>query len=244
MKKTGFLLLFFLLIGIFLFREGKLTNLEPTLTKNQNKFLLSNPNWIIINKTSKHTYELTSSQASMNFSNEEFIIKKPSVKTLLENKIENSISSDEAKLELDKKKLILRKKVHLQLPQTNGTIHLFTELLNLDLRNNLVFTNYEVELRSEDFGLIGESLELKENLKGEALITFKGVNLNRKEKNGNEKFGSADAVFLKEGSNILILQGSAKLKLESMNMIADEIKYNYKTRVIINSKNSTLFGRS
>ena len=227
-----------------MFREGKFTNLEPTLTKNQNKFLLSNPNWIIINKTSKHTYELTSSQASMNFLNEEFIIKKPSVKTLLENKIENSISSDEAKLELDKKKLILRKKVHLQLPQTNGTIHLFTELLNLDLRNNLVFTNYEVELRSEDFGLIGESLELKENLKGEALITFKGVNLNRKEKNGNEKFGSADAVFLKEGSNILILQGSAKLKLESMNMIADEIKYNYKTRVIINSKNSTLFGRS
>ena len=227
-----------------MFREGKFTNLEPTLTKNQNKFLLSNPNWIIINKTSKHTYELTSSQASMNFSNEEFIIKKPSVKTLLENKIENSISSDEAKLELDKKKLILRKKVHLQLPQTNGTIHLFTELLNLDLRNNLVFTNYEVELSSEDFGLIGESLELKENLKGEALITFKGVNLNRNEKNGNEKFGSADAVFLKEGSNILILQGSAKLKLESMNMIADEIKYNYKTRVIINSKNSTLFGRS
>ena len=227
-----------------MFREGKFTNLEPTLTKNQNKFLLSNPNWIIINKTSKHTYELTSSQASMNFSNEEFIIKKPSVKTLLENKIENSISSDEAKLELDKKKLILRKKVHLQLPQTNGTIHLFTELLNLDLRNNLVFTNYEVELSSEDFGLIGESLELKENLKGEALITFKGVNLNRNEKNWNEKFGSADAVFLKEGSNILILQGSAKLKLESMNMIADEIKYNYKTRVIINSKNSTLFGRS
>ena len=227
-----------------MFREGKFTNLEPTLTKNQNKFLLSNPNWIIINKTSKHTYELTSSQASMNFSNKEFIIKKPSVKTLLENKIENSISSDEAKLELDKKKLILRKKVHLQLPQTNGTIHLFTELLNLDLRNNLVFTNYEVELSSEDFGLIGESLELKENLKGEALITFKGVNLNRNEKNGNEKFGSADAVFLKEGSNILILQGSAKLKLESMNMIADEIKYNYKTRVIINSKNSTLFGRS
>ena len=244
MKKTGFLLLFFLLIGIFLFREGKFTNLETTLTKNQNKFLLSNPNWIIINKTSKHTYELTSSQASMNFSNEEFIIKKPSVKTLLENKVENSISSDEAKLELDKKKLILRKKVHLQLPQTNGTINLFTELLNLDLRNNLVFTNYEVELRSEDFGLRGESLELKENLKGEALITFKGVNLNRKEKNGNEIFGSADVVFLKEGSNILILQGSAKLKLESMNMIADEIKYNYKTRVIINSKNSTLFGRS
>ena len=56
-----------------------------------------------------------------------------------------------------------------------------------------------MELRSEDFGLRGESLELKENLKGEALITFKGVNLNRKEKNGNEKFGSADAVFLKEG---------------------------------------------
>ena len=220
------------------------TNLDPTLTINQNKFLLSNPNWVITNKTSKHTYELTSSQASVNFSNEKFIIKKPFLNTLLENKIENSISSDEANLELDKKKLVLKKKVHLQLPQTNGTIHLFTELLNLDLKNNLVFTNYEVELRSEDFGLKGESLELKENLKGEALITFKGVNLIRKEKNGYEKFGSADAVFLKEGSNILILEGSAKLKLESMNMIADEIKYNYKTRVIINSKNSTLFGKS
>ena len=220
------------------------TNLDPTLTINQNKFLLSNPNWLITNKTSKHTYELTSSQASVNFSNEKFIIKKPSLNTLLENKIENSISSDEANLELDKKKLVLKKKVHLQLPQTNGTIHLFTELLNLDLKNNLVFTNYEVELESEDFRLIGESLELKENLKGETLITFKGVNLIRKEKNGYEKFGSADAVFLKEGSNILILQGSAKLKLESMNMIADEIKYNYKTRVIINSKNSTLFGKS
>ena len=244
MKRTGFLLLSFLLIGIFLFREGRFTNLDPTLTINQNKFLLSNPNWVITNKTSKHTYKLTSSQASVNFSNEKFIIKKASVKTLLENKIENSISSDEANLELDKKKLVLKKKVHLQLPQTNGTIHLFTELLNLDLKNNLVFTNYEVELRSEDFGLKGESLELKENLKGEALITFKGVNLNRKEKNEYEEFGSADAVFLKEGSNILILQGSAKLKLESMNMIADEIKYNYKTRVIINSKNSTLFGKS
>jgi LPS export ABC transporter protein LptC len=243
-KRTGFLLLSFLLIGIFLFREGRFTNLDPTLTINQNKFLLSNPNWVITNKTSKHTYKLTSSQASVNFSNEKFIIKKASVKTLLENKIENSISSDEANLELDKKKLVLKKKVHLQLPQTNGTIHLFTELLNLDLKNNLVFTNYEVELRSEDFGLKGESLELKENLKGEALITFKGVNLNRKEKNEYEEFGSADAVFLKEGSNILILQGSAKLKLESMNMIADEIKYNYKTRVIINSKNSTLFGKS
>ena len=227
-----------------MFREGRFTNLDPTLTINQNKFLLSNPNWVITNKTSKHTYKLTSSQASVNFSNEKFIIKKASVKTLLENKIENSISSDEANLELDKKKLVLKKKVHLQLPQTNGTIHLFTELLNLDLKNNLVFTNYEVELRSEDFGLKGESLELKENLKGEALITFKGVNLNRKEKNGYEKLGSADAVFLKEGSNILILEGSAKLKLESMNMIADEIKYNYKTRVIINSKNSTLFGKS
>ena len=244
MKKTGFLLLSFLLIGIFLFREGMFTNLDPTLTINQNKFLLSNPNWVITNKTSKHTYELTSSQASVNFSNEKFIIKKPFLNTLLENKIENSISSDEANLELDKKKLVLKKKVHLQLPQTNGNIHLFTELLNLDLRNNLVFTNYEVELKSEDFGLIGESLELKENLKGETLITFKGVNLIRKEKNGYEKFGSADAVFLKEGSNILILEGSAKLKLESMNMIADEIKYNYKTRVIINSKNSTLFGKS
>ena len=126
------------------------TNLDPTLTINQNKFLLSNPNWVITNKTSKHTYKLTSSQASVNFSNEKFIIKKASVKTLLENKIENSISSDEANLELDKKKLVLKKKVHLQLPQTNGTIHLFTELLNLDLKNNLVFTNYEVELKSED----------------------------------------------------------------------------------------------
>ena len=227
-----------------MFREGRFTNLDPTLTINQNKFLLSNPNWVITNKTSKHTYKLTSSQASVNFSNEKFIIKKPFLNTLLENKIENSISSDEANLELDKKKLVLKKKVHLQLPQTNGTIHLFTELLNLDIKNNLVFTDYEVELKSEDFGLIGESLELKENLKGETLITFKGVNLIRKEKNGYEKFGSADAVFLKEGSNILILQGSAKLKLESMNMIADEIKYNYKTRFIINSKNSTLFGKS
>ena len=120
-----------------MFREGRFTNLDPTLTINQNKFLLSNPNWVITNKTSKHTYKLTSSQASVNFSNEKFIIKKPFLNTLLENKIENSISSDEANLELDKKKLVLKKKVHLQLPQTNGTIHLFTELLNLDIKNNL-----------------------------------------------------------------------------------------------------------
>ena len=40
------------------------------------------------------------------------------------------------------------------------------------------------------------------------------------------------------------MSGSAEIKLESKNMIADEIRYNYKTRTIINSKNSSLINKS
>jgi len=227
-----------------LFREGKFSYSDPTLTINQNQFLLTNPSWIIIDKDSEHTYELTSTKANMNNSSEEFLITGPLFKTLLKDKIENSISSDEAKLKLNEKKLVMMKKVHLKLPQTNGTIHLYTELLNLDLKNNLAYTKYEVEVRSDYFELRGEGFELKENSKGEALITFKGADLKRNQENRYEKFGSADVILFREGSDTLILQGSAQLNLKSMSMTADQIEYNYKTKTILNSKNSTLVGKS
>ena len=139
MKKTGLLFLIILLAGIFLFREGNFSSSGNSLTINQSKMLLKNPSWNITNKKSSSSYKLTSNKAQQNDSDEVFFIEEPFLKTLSNNQLEWSISSKEAKLELYKEKLIMGKKVHLRILHGREIIHLYTELINLDLKNNIAF---------------------------------------------------------------------------------------------------------
>ena len=240
MKKTGLLFLIILLAGIFLFREGNFSSSGNSLTINQSKMLLKNPSWNITNKKSSSSYKLTSNKAQQNDSDEVFFIEEPFLKILSNNQLEWSISSKEAKLELYKENLIMGKKVHLRILHGREIIHLYTELINLDLKNNIAFTKHQVEVKSDYFILRGDGFQQKEGSHGKTQVVFTKAILNHDQGSGYEKFGGADSVLLTKESGILILKGSAELNLESMKMTADEIKYNYRTGKILSSKNSLL----
>ena len=244
MKKTGLFFLSILLVGVFLFREGNFSDSNPSLTISQNKFLLSNPSWFLTNKNSNFTYKLISNQASQNDSDEAFLIKEPMLEAISNDKIKSSISSEEARLELYNEKLIMKTKVHFRLINDKEITHLYTEQINLDLKNNTASTGLDVELKSEYFVLRGNGFQLIESPKGETQITFAKADLKQNLENGYQKLGSADSVLFNEESAILIFRGSAEIKLELMNMTADEIEYNYKTRSILSSKNSVLINKT
>ena len=231
-------------MGIFLFREGNFSDSNPSLTISQHKFLLSNPSWFLTNKNTNFTYKLISRQATQNDSDEAFLIKEPMLEAIFNEKVKNSISSEEARLELYNEKLIMKKKVHYKLINDKEITHLYSEQINLDLKNNITSTGSEVELKSEYFVLRGDGFQLTESPEGETQITFAKADLKQNLENGYQKLGRADSVLFKEKSSILIFRGSAEIKLELMNMTADEIEYNYKTRSILSSKNSVLVNKT
>tara|TARA_B100001765_G_scaffold165863_1_gene109195 strand:+ start:1658 stop:2392 length:735 start_codon:yes stop_codon:yes gene_type:complete len=239
-KKTGLIFIVILLSGIFFFREGNFSYSGNSLTINQSKIILNNPSWNITSKKSSSSYKLTSNKAQQNDSDEVFFIEEPSLKTLSSNQIERSISSKKAKLELYKEKLIMEKKVHLRILDGKDIIHLYTEILNLDLANNIASTEHQVEVKSNYFLLNGGGFLQKVDSQGKTQIVFTKAVLNQDQGKGYEKIGRADSVLLTKESGILILKGSAELNLESMKMTADEIKYNYRTRKVLSSKNSLL----
>ena len=150
MKKTGLFFLSILLVGVFIFREGNFLGSNPSLTISQHKFLLSDPSWFLTNKNTNFTYKLISKQASQNDSDEAFLIKEPMLEAIFNEKVKNSISSEEARLELYNEKLIMKKKVHYKLINDKEITHLYSEQINLDLKNNTAST-----------GLVGSIYGLK-----------------------------------------------------------------------------------
>ena len=134
----------------------------------------------------------------------------------------------------------MEKKVHLRILDGKDIIHLYTEILNLDLANNIASTEHQVEVKSNYFLLNGGGFLQKVDSQGKTQIVFTKAVLNQDQGKGYEKIGRADSVLLTKESGILILKGSAELNLESMKMTADEIKYNYRTRKVLSSKNSLL----
>ena len=231
-------------MGIFFLKEENFSYINKTKEINQNQILVTSPRWSVINKTKNINYEITSSEATHNNSDNIFFLINPVFKTFSNKKLENSISSDEAILESSEEKLVMKKKVDFKLLHDNEILHLYSELVIFDLKNYVVTTKHDVELETDFFSLKGEAFRLKQSSKKENVLTFMKAVLIQRKKGGYEKFGSADIVQITEKTDILVMSGSAEIKLESMNMIADEIRYNYKTRTIINSKNSSLINKS
>ena len=53
-------------------------------------------------------------------------------------------------------------------------------------------------------------------------------------------YGEADLIIYKSPSDTFTMKGSAEIKFESNMIIAEEIKFNFKTRKIISSKKSKI----
>ena len=68
--------------------------------------------------------------------------------------------------------------------------------------------------------------------------------MEQKKEGKYQKFGRADTIIMGDSSNILIMLGSATISLDSMKIEADEIKYNYKDKVILSSKNPKLVNKT
>ena len=244
MKKTGISLIVILLIGIYVVKENNLPNLDPETDVTQSNVLIKKPNWIITNKTSKNVYEISSYEAKQSDFEDVFFIKDPFFKTTSNNIKRNEGTSKEAILETSQKKLTMKSNVHLKLLKDKDVLELFTESIDFDLKNNFASSKSAVELKSNFFFLRGKEFELIEGKKGEFSLSFIKADLEQKKEGKYQKFGRADTIILGDSSNILIMLGSAKISLDSMIIEADEIKYNYKDKVILSSKNPKLVNKT
>lgn len=244
MKKTGISLIVILLIGIYVVKEINLPDLDLETDITQSNVLIKKPNWVITNKTSKNVYEISSYEAKQSGFEDIFFIKDPFFKTTSNNIKRNEGTSKEAILVTSQKKLTMKSNVHLKLLKNKEVLELFTESINFDLKNNFASSKSVVELKSNFFILRGKEFELIEGRKGEFSLSFIKADLKQKKEGKYQKFGRADTIILGDSSNILIMLGSAKISLDSMIIEADEIKYNYKDKVILSSKNPKLVNKT
>ena len=240
MKKTSLFLFLIILISVLIFRENNFISQESIFSASKTQFLISNPSWKVIDKDSNYTFQLTSKVAERKSHDDEFFIIDPLLEMHLDQKLTNSISSREAILKTDEHRLTMKSEVHLKLPSRNGFINLYTQLLRIDFKNKVASTEYDTDLTSDLFSLKGKGFKLEQSIKGEALLTFKEANFQRDNNDGYIEVGKADTVLLQEKSDVLILRGSAEIKLKSMKMNADEIKFNVRTKKIMSSKNSSI----
>ena len=240
MKRISFILLGFVLLGLYLFTYDSNSSFLNKEIKQTLFTSVSKPSWIIESQNTKDSFELHSLTATQEENKGVFLLDEPIFRSYWENKFKSTASSVYAILDLDEENLLMTNNVHLTIKETDKKIDLFSEKINFDIRNKNFRSENRVQMKSTSFRLNSNGFDLYQNSVGENELIFSKAAFEENNTSKDSFYGEADLIIYKSPSDTFTMKGSAEIKFESNLIIAEEIEFNFKTRKIISSKKSKI----
>jgi len=239
-KRISSILLVFVFLGLYLFTYNSNSSV---LDKQIKKTILTSvykPSWKIEIQNTEDSFELHSLKATQEENKGVFFLDEPIFRSYRDNKFKSSASSAHATLDLSGDKLVMINSVHLIITETDQNIDLFSENINLDMRNKTFSSNNKVQMKNSSFKLNSNGFNLLQNSNGANELIFSNAAFEENNASKDNFYGEADLIIYKSPSDTFTLKGSAEIQLESTLINAEEIEFNFKTRKIISSKKSKI----
>lgn len=201
-------------------------------------FSAEKPIWRIEN--SSGFYELSAQKLVEEDKERNFLLYEPKFKSLFKGKTESSVSSAIASLYLSKENLIMTNNVHLTVSESNDKIELFTESLNLDLKNKKYSSKEKATVKNSFLNVNSMGFSITSDPVGEGKQFLFNNAFFKTNKTQEKLQGKADLIIYKSPSEIINMKGSAEVNINSSIITAEEIVFNFKTKKIISSKKSKI----
>ena len=239
MKKISFFIFTFISLGLYLFAYDSNSSFIANEVTQTQFFSTTKSSWKIQTLNAKDYYELNSLKAFQEENKKVYLLDKPIFKAYSENQPRSTASSSRAIFDLSNEMLIMTNNVHMTISEMDEKTDVFTKKLNFDFKKRSITSKNEVKLKNSFIELEGKGFKFNQDKNGQTELTLNKVYFVQNNE-GNNLYGRADLIIYESSSDIFTMKGSAQIKDQSSLFNAEEIKFNFKTKNIISSKNSKI----